>query len=178
MKVSTVVLIKYAAIALWALGMVVFFFGELTELDSLAKVGIRILMSAVPVTGVYLVAGFFISSDAQKEPIDDSEGLSFSQVDSTEGFGDNLEMESTEWIKTNPINEAMDNPETMGLPAVGSTEDEVYRIASNLSLVRESISISDDGVYCPICNHANVDIEKLRMPCPTCGRELLAFGWD
>ena len=51
-------------------------------------------------------------------------------------------------------------------------------VASKLSQVRESIPIPNDGVYCPICHIANIELAKLRTPCPKCGRALLKFGWD
>ena len=65
----------------------------------------------------------------------------------------------------------------MGLPSVHASEEEVYEVASKLSLFRESIPIPNDGVYCPICHIANIDLAKLRTPCPKCGRALLKFGW-
>ena len=51
-------------------------------------------------------------------------------------------------------------------------------VASKLSQVRESIPIPNDGVYCPICHIANIELPKLRTPCPKYGRALLKFGWD
>jgi len=104
--------------------------------------------------------------------------ISFSQVDTTENFGDNLRLSPDEWLATIPLNSITENPESMGLPAVSATADEVFQIASRLSGLRESIPIPNDGVYCAICHIANVDITKLRAPCPQCGRELLKFGWD
>jgi hypothetical protein len=113
----------------------------------------------------------------QRQQSDDMP-MSFSQVDSTEGFEDDQNLGADDWISTVPLNRSIQNPETMGLPAIGATVDEVYRIASQLSTFRESISIPRDGVYCPICHVANIDIGKLRTPCPRCGRALLQFGWD
>jgi hypothetical protein len=104
--------------------------------------------------------------------------ISFSQVDTTEQFGDNLGLAQDEWITTVPLNTVIQDPESMGLPAIGARADEVFRIASRLSRLRESIPIPNDGVYCAICHIANVDIARLRTPCPQCGRELLKFGWD
>ena len=66
--------------------------------------------------------------------------------------------------------------EAMGLPEIGAVDDEVYEVASRLSLVRESVA-GNDGVYCPICHIANTQTAKLRTPCPQCGRELLSFSW-
>jgi hypothetical protein len=104
--------------------------------------------------------------------------MSFSQVDSTEGLEDDQNLGADDWISTVPLNRSIKNPESMGLPAIGATVDEVYGVASQLSTFRESTSIPRDGVYCPICHVANNDIGKLRTPCPRCGRALLQFGWD
>ena len=113
----------------------------------------------------------------QKKKID-MKGISFSQLDSTEGFDDNQNINPDVWIETTPLNSMVDDPETMGLPSPDANEDEIYRLASELSSFRESISIPNDGVYCPICHITNIDLDKLRTPCPKCGRELLKFGWD
>lgn len=88
----------------------------------------------------------------------------------------------------NPVMPFIDFPITSTSPAPGprhrsiqdaiAASDEVYRVASKLSELRESIPIPNDDVYCPVCHIANVDIGKLRTTCPTCGRELLKFGWD
>ena len=104
--------------------------------------------------------------------------ISYSQVDTTERFGDNLRLAQDEWIATIPLNTMTQDPESMGLPSVGASTDEVFRIASRLSHLRESIRIPTDGVYCAVCHIANIDIGKVRTPCPQCGRELLKFGWD
>lgn len=103
------------------------------------------------------------------------ETLSVSQLDITERFNDNLTLRKDEWISTTPLN-SMDS-KLRGLPSPGADSEEVYRVASKLSVLRESILIRDDGVYCPICHIANVDLGKLRTPCPKCGRGLLKFGW-
>ena len=107
-----------------------------------------------------------------------SQQISFSQVDYTEGFGDNLSLTADDWISTMPLNSTVADPQSMGLPPVGASDEEVYRIAEGLSQLRESVPIPDDGVYCPICHIANVTIARLRTACPKCGRELLKFGWD
>ena len=107
-----------------------------------------------------------------------AESLSFSQLDVTDRFDDNNQLGKDEWILTTPLNIRIPNPESVGLPTLDADSDEVYGIASKMSLLRESIPIREDGVYCPICHIANVDQEKLRTPCPKCGRELLKFGWD
>jgi hypothetical protein len=107
----------------------------------------------------------------------DPEAISFSQLDITERFDDHLTLGPDEWISTTPLNVRVPNPESSGLPSLDADSDEVYRIASEMSDLRESVPIPDDGVYCPICHIANVDLAKLRSPCPKCGRELLKFGW-
>jgi|SRR5579863_2045753 len=106
------------------------------------------------------------------------EQFSFSQVDTTERFGDNLTLAADDWIGTSPLNATIPDAQSMGLPPVGASDDEVYRGADRLSQIRESIPIPDDGVYCPICHIANVQLARLRTPCPQCGRVLLKFGWD
>jgi hypothetical protein len=104
--------------------------------------------------------------------------LSFSQLDIAEQFDDNQNLGADEWIATTPLNATVEDPASAGLPSLDSDSAEVYQIASALSELRESLPIPNDGVYCPICHIANVDIEKLRTSCPQCGRELLKFGWD
>jgi hypothetical protein len=104
--------------------------------------------------------------------------ISFSQLDITEGFGDDARLGAEDWIATVPLNHAIADPAASGLPAVDAGEDEVYAIASTMSLVRESVGVENDGVYCPVCHIANVQSAKLRTPCPQCGRELLSFGWE
>ncbi len=113
----------------------------------------------------------------KKEKVD-VKRISFSQVDTTERFGDDQGLGPDDWIATTPLNSMIADPESMGLPPSGADESEVYRVASKLSALRESIPIPNDGVYCPICHIANADLGKLRTPCPKCGRELLKFGRD
>jgi hypothetical protein len=103
--------------------------------------------------------------------------ISYSQVDFTEGFADDQGLGPDDWISTKSLNAVDKNSESMGLPSLAADADEVYRIASALSEVRESLPLPQDGVYCPICHLANVDLGKLRTPCPKCGRALLQFGW-
>jgi len=98
------------------------------------------------------------------------------QLDITERFVDNLRLKPEDWMQTIPLN--IITPNGPGLPPVDPSEETVYEFASRLSQVRESIPIPNDGVYCPICHIANIDISKLRTPCPKCGRALLKFGWD
>ena len=106
-----------------------------------------------------------------------AEEIAFSQLDITENIDDNQNLAKDEWIATTPLNARIPNPESAGLPARGADADEVYRAALAMSAIRESIALPDDGVYCPICHIASVDLAKLRTPCPQCGRELLKFGW-
>src|SRR2546426_2414160 len=70
------------------------------------------------------------------------------------------------WISTVPLNKSMPKGKAMGLPSVEATDEEVYETASKLSRVRESISIPSDGVYCPVCHIANIQLAKLGTPCP------------
>jgi hypothetical protein len=105
------------------------------------------------------------------------EAISFSQLDITERFDDNENLSADEWITTTPLNATIESSEASGLPPRDADPEEVYRAASTLSELRESIPIEGDGVYCPICHIANIDIGKLRTPCPKCGRGLLKFGW-
>ena len=117
----------------------------------------------------------------KKKPVPDPEPIitySYTQVDITERFGDNLSLGADDWIKTIPLYTSDPDAESMGLPPIGATEGEVYAIASKLSSLRESMEIVNDGVYCPTCHIANVDLSRLRTPCPKCGKELLKFGWD
>jgi hypothetical protein len=104
--------------------------------------------------------------------------ISFSQLDITEDFGDDARLEPDDWIATVPLNTMVPNPETSGLPAVGAADDDVFKVASRLSFIREFIGARGDGVYCPVCHIANTQAAKLRTPCPHCGRALLMFGWD
>ena len=111
----------------------------------------------------------------QKAPVP---AMMYSQVDITEAFGDNERLGPNDWIATVPLNATTADPESMGLPPVGADVDEVHRVASKLSELRESIPVPSDGVYCPVCHIANVNLGRLRTPCPQCSRPLLKFGWD
>jgi hypothetical protein len=104
--------------------------------------------------------------------------LQFSQLDITERFGDDQRLGPDDWISTTPLNQNNTNPESVGLPALTASAEEVYRIASAMSELGESLPLDRDGVYCPICHVANINRAKLRTPCPKCGRALLQFGWD
>jgi exosome complex RNA-binding protein Csl4 len=108
----------------------------------------------------------------------DPKTISYSQVDITEQFGDNERLKPEDWIETVAINKSARDPEKVGLPSLTASADDVYRIAAKLSKLREQIPIPNDGVYCPVCHIANIDIKKLNTACPKCGRNLLKFGWD
>ena len=102
--------------------------------------------------------------------------ISFSQLDITEKFDDHLRLKPEDWISTIPLNKSV--PNGKGLPPTTASDEEVYKAAARLSELREFIAIPSDGVYCPVCHIANVQLAKLRTPCPKCGRALLKFGWD
>ena len=78
-----------------------------------------------------------------KAPVD---AMYYSQVDITEAFGDDQRLGPDEWIATTPLNATTKNPESMGLPPGGAGADEVYRVASKLSELRESIPIPAGGI--------------------------------
>jgi hypothetical protein len=107
----------------------------------------------------------------------DPKELHYSQLDITERFDDHLTLDVDDWITTTPLNTSLPDPESSGLPSVDADNDEVYRIAVAMSELRESVPLPDDGVYCPICHIANIDLRRLRTSCPKCGRDLLKFGW-
>ncbi len=108
----------------------------------------------------------------------DDQSISYSQIDVTEFFDQNLTLSKNEWAKTTPITVRLkDMYGKMGLPVQNSTDEQVYQIASKLSLLRALFGNENDGVYCPICHIANIDLNKLHTPCPNCGRKLLKFGW-
>jgi hypothetical protein len=114
-------------------------------------------------------------SKAKVQTLPPSE-ISFSQLDITETFGDNARLKPDDWVSTSPLNKM--SPNGKGLPPVDADAEMVYEFASRLSKLRESIPIPNDGVYCPICHIANIQLSKLHTPCPKCGRALLKFGWD
>jgi hypothetical protein len=103
--------------------------------------------------------------------------ISYSQVDITEIFDDHLRLSPQEWVATAPLSSMVDRPELQGLPSKKATPEEVYEVAQKLSAIRETFSIENDGVYCPVCHIANTDLGRLKTPCPKCNRELLMFGW-
>lgn len=102
--------------------------------------------------------------------------ISYSQLDITENFDDHLRLKPDDWIQTIPLNQSV--PSGKGLPSTTARAVEIYEVADRMSKIRESISIPNDGVYCPVCHIANTQLTKLRTPCPKCGGELLKFGWD
>ena len=69
--------------------------------------------------------------------------ISYSQVDITERFGDNLSLTADDWISTSPLNSTAPNAQSMGLPPVDAGDAEVYRIAERLSRLREWVPIPD-----------------------------------
>jgi hypothetical protein len=108
----------------------------------------------------------------------DPRELNFTQVDLTERFGDNLSLSKEDWIETFPINGMGPGVNLSGLPTVDAGDDDIHRIASKLSEIREGFQLQTDGVYCPVCHIANIDYDNLRTPCPKCSRPLLAFDWN
>jgi len=102
--------------------------------------------------------------------------ISYSQLDITERFDDHLRLKPDDWIQTVAVTKSV--PSGKGLPPVDASADEVYKAGDRLSRLRETISIPNDGVYCPVCHIANTQLAKLRTPCPKCSRPLLKFGWD
>ncbi len=101
--------------------------------------------------------------------------ISYTVVDITETFGDNLSLGKEDWVTTTPLIKLLGVDHQKGLPSVDACDGEIYAIAVGLSEIREEFQIATDGVYCPVCHIANVDKEKLRMPCPKCARELRLF---
>ena len=97
--------------------------------------------------------------------------LSYSQLDITERFDDNLHLKPTDWISTVRLIKSV--PDGKGLPPVDASADEIYKAAERLSQFREAFAIPNDGVYCPVCHIAKTQSAKLHTPCPKCGRGLL-----
>src|SRR4051812_17043260 len=88
--------------------------------------------------------------------------ISYSQLDITESFGDYARLKPEDWIATLPLNKMTPNAQASGLPPADATDEQVYAVAARMSQIRESIPIPNDGVYCPICHIANVQLAKLR----------------
>jgi hypothetical protein len=101
--------------------------------------------------------------------------ISLGQSDVAESFGANKGLGPDEWTSTVPLNVATPYPEVLGLPQQGAGAEETYQVAKRL---RISIAEPGDGVYCPVCHIANIQLAKLHTPCPKCGRALLRFHWD
>jgi hypothetical protein len=101
--------------------------------------------------------------------------ITLSQLDVPERFGANKGLGPEDWVTTIPLNVATPYPEARGLPPLGASAEETYQVAQHL---RVSLATPGDGVYCPICHIANIQLAKLHTPCPKCGRALLRFGWD
>lgn len=127
----------------------------------------------------------FLFGGCDKQPAPQSEPtvqtmppgeISYSQLDITERFDDNLRLKPEDWIATVPLNTS--SPNAKELPPLNATADEIYLAGARLSQLRESIPVPNDGVYCPVCHIANTQLAKLRTPCPKCSRPLLKFGWD
>jgi hypothetical protein len=135
------------------------------------------VVHAEPATKAEFTKSGKLTLRLRKVQIEAPKAISFSQLDVTERFDDNESLSADEWIATTPLNSMVDASEASGLPLRDADSEEVYRVASTLSQLREAIRIEGDGVYCPICHIANIDLGKLRTPCPTCGRALLKFGW-
>ncbi|MEZ5941308.1 MAG: hypothetical protein R3C18_07950 [Planctomycetaceae bacterium] len=136
------------------------------------------VVDAQPLTKSEFVNSGELTLRLRKVELVDPKEISFSQLDITRHFDDNLDLSVDDWIDTQPLNATIEEPESAGLPSPQATPEEVYRIASAMSQFRESVPVANDGVYCPICHIANIDLAKLRTPCPQCGRDLLKFGWD
>jgi hypothetical protein len=135
----------------------------------------KIIVVLVLVLGAFAV--YVLQKKKEPQKIDPQK-LQYSQLDITEAFGDNLRLKPNEWIATTPLNARATNPESMGLPAINADSETVYAIATRMSAAREEFPGLNDGVYCPICHIANIDLKKLHTPCPKCSRKLLKFGWD
>lgn len=80
-----------------------------------------------------------------------------------------------EWYITVPMSSLF---VAKDLPKKGTTEQQIYEIAREKSLMRQSLGalVADDGKYCPI-DHIATRFTEVEL-CPLCGRELLCFGWD
>ena len=90
----------------------------------------------------YTKSGSLILRQGKVEKIA-AEALTCSQVDITERFDDNRRLGKDEWISTTPLNLTITNPESAGLPSPDADSEEVYRIASKLSALRDrSLSLT------------------------------------
>src|SRR5947208_2182082 len=57
-----------------------------------------------------------------------AEAMSYSQLDITENFDDNLGLTPDEWIPTLPLNKTTRSGWAMGLPPARASEEEIYRL--------------------------------------------------
>lgn len=109
--------------------------------------------------------------------------IKVSQLDMTEHEHAKAGLSADDWAPTIAINTQMTNPEQHGLPPENAGIEVIYATGLNLSALRQNMLLKtdlerDDGVYCPICHIASIDISKLGTPCPKCNRNLLQFGWE
>ena len=72
----------------------------------------------------------------------DPQKVNFTQVDITETFDDHLTLSHDDWIDTLPLNSFTSGPPG-NLPPSDASDDEVYRIASELSQIRETFDLPD-----------------------------------
>jgi len=102
----------------------------------------------------------------------------YGQLDVIEPERD-VKMTSSDWVQTVPIIVNDDYRETLGYAHKDDSPEEVYERAMMLSMVRnQHIKDDSDGVYCPLCHIANIELSKQGDPCPQCERPLLRFGWN
>ena len=107
-----------------------------------------------------------------------TEEFLFTVVDIVETVSEGSGFGKDDWVATTPIIKVLGVDHKKGLPSSDVPDGEIYAIAVGLSEIREEFQIATDGVYCPICHIANIDRQRLRTPCPKCGRELLLFDWN
>lgn len=122
--------------------------------------------------------GFWPFKKKPKVEYVDPATIRYSQADITEEIDQHLHMAADEWVETLPINEMIGHDKDGNLPPLDALPDQIYAVASQLSEMRETMRIPDDGVYCPVCHIACINADLLRQPCPKCERPLLAFGWS
>lgn len=138
-------------------------------------------MAAFSLLIIYLIySKLKRDSETSKIQMLDPRELHYSQLDFYDLTGVRPKLGPDEWVKTIPFTEFYkDAYGRNGLPEKNADIDTVYKVATKMSKVRESVLHlgKGDGVYCPICHIVNIQIEKLHTPCPECGRALLLFGW-
>lgn len=91
----------------------------------------------------------------------------YGQVDSTERFGDNLTLSEDEWINTTPLNANTTDPQSIGLPPVDASGDDIYRVADGLSRIRESIPIPDGQQGHHLCRASVRDCRRSKRSTTT-----------